>query len=132
MFKIRKWMILLIIVVPIIEFWAYVEVGERLGVGKTIFLTLATSVIGGLMMQFEGRKVLESVKEQVNSRQVPGRTVLDGMCVFIGGILLIIPGFFTDLIGFTLVFPLTRPVYRLFLLRWVSKKIKDGTITFRR
>ncbi|MGG6313727.1 FxsA family protein [Paenibacillus macerans] len=126
----RKWIAVLIVVIPIVEFWGYMFVGERLGVGKTIFLTLATSVIGGLMMQFEGRKVLADAKAQMSGGQIPGRMVLDGICVFAGGMLLLIPGFITDLIGFTLVFPLTRPLYRFPLLKWVNKKMKDGTITY--
>lgn len=126
----RKWIAVLIVVVPIIEFWGYVEVAERLGVGKTIFLTLATSIIGGLMMQFEGRKVLADAKAQMVDRTVPGRMMIDGMCIFGGGILLLIPGFVTDIIGFILVFPLTRPLCRALLTKWIGKKIKDGTITF--
>ncbi len=126
----RKWIAVLIVVVPMVEFWGYVEVGERLGVGKTIFLTLATSVIGALMMQFEGRKVLADAKAQMNGRQIPGKMMIEGMCVFGGGILLLIPGFVTDIIGFTMVFPLTRPLYRLLLTKWIGKKIKDGSITF--
>ena len=128
----RKWIAVLIVVVPIVEFWGYVEVAERLGVGKTIFLTLATSVIGGLMMQFEGRKVLADAKAQMNGRQIPGKTMIEGMCVFGGGILLLIPGFVTDIIGFTMVFPLTRLIYRKLLLKWIEKKMKDGSITFHR
>lgn len=126
----RKWIAVFIVVIPIVEFWGYLFVGERLGVGKTIFLTLATSVIGGLMMQFEGRKVLADAKAQMSDGQIPGRMVLDGICVFAGGMLLLIPGFITDLIGFTMVFPLTRPLYRFPLMRWIGKKMKDGTITY--
>lgn len=126
----RKWIAVLIVVIPIVEFWGYTVVGEMLGVGKTIFLTLATSVIGGLMMQFEGRKVLADAKAQMSSGQIPGRMVLDGLCVFAGGLLLLIPGFVTDIIGFTMVFPLTRLLYRFPLLKWVNKKMKDGTITY--
>lgn len=126
----RKWIPVIIALITVAEFWAYVVVGERLGVGKTIFLTLATSIIGGLMMQFEGRKVMADAKAQMNGGQIPGRTMLDGMCVFAGGILLLAPGFITDLIGFTLVFPLTRPIYRVFLMKWIGKKIKEGKITF--
>ncbi|WP_019640318.1 FxsA family protein [Paenibacillus fonticola] len=126
----RKWIPVIIALITVAEFWAYVVVGERLGVGKTIFLTLATSIIGGLMMQFEGRKVMADAKAQMNGGQIPGRTMLDGMCVFAGGILLLAPGFITDLIGFTLIFPLTRPIYRVFLMKWIGKKIKEGKITF--
>ncbi|GJM74268.1 membrane protein FxsA [Paenibacillus macerans] len=126
----RKWIAGLVIIVPLVEFWGYLFVGERLGVGKTIFLTLATSVIGGLMMQFEGRKVLADARAQMTGGQIPGRMVLDGICVFAGGILLLIPGFVTDIIGFTMVFPLTRPLYRFPLMKWIHKKMKDGTITY--
>lgn len=126
----RKWLTVLIVVIPIIEFYGYVFVGERLGLGKTIFLTLATSLIGGLMMQFEGRKIMADAKTQMAGGMVPGRMAVDGICVFGGGILLLIPGFFTDIIGFLLVFPLTRPLFRYPILKWVQKKLKDGSITF--
>lgn len=126
----RKWIPVIIALISVAEFWAYVEVGERLGVGKTIFLTLATSIIGGLMMQFEGRKVMIDAKAQMSEGQVPGRMVLDGICVFAGGIMLLAPGFITDIVGFTMVFPLTRPIYRLLLMKWIGKKIKEGKITF--
>lgn len=126
----RKWWGIFIVVIPIIEFYGYVFVGERLGLGKTIFLTLATSAIGGLMMQFEGRKIMADAKSQMNNGKVPGRLAIDGICVFGGGILLLIPGFFTDIVGFLLVFPLTRPLFRFPIMKWVQKKMKDGNITF--
>ncbi|GIO88462.1 membrane protein FxsA [Paenibacillus faecis] len=126
----RKWIAGFVVIVPLVEFWGYVWVGERLGVGKTIFLTLATSVIGLLMMQFEGRKLMTDAKSQMIGNQIPGKMMIEGLCVFGGGILLLIPGFVTDAIGFTMVFPLTRPLYRLLLMKWIGKKIKDGTITF--
>ncbi|MCA1291685.1 FxsA family protein [Paenibacillus sp. alder61] len=126
----RKWIAGFVVIVPLVEFWGYVWVGERLGVGKTIFLTLATSVIGLLMMQFEGRKLMADAKSQMIGNQIPGKMMIEGLCVFGGGILLLIPGFVTDAIGFTMVFPLTRPLYRLLLMKWIGKKIKDGTITF--
>lgn len=128
----RKWIVALIVFIPIVEFWGYIEVAERLGVGKTLFLTLATSIIGGLMMQFEGRKVMIDAKQQMSNGQVPGRMMLDGLCVFGGGILLLMPGFITDLIGFLLVFPLTRPLFRFVLLKWIGKKMKDGSFTIYR
>lgn len=128
----RKWVVALIVIVPIMEFWGYIEVAERLGVGKTLFLTLATSIIGGLMMQFEGRKVMIDAKQQMSDGQVPGRMMLDGLCVFGGGILLLMPGFITDVIGFLLVFPLTRPLFRVVLLKWIGKKMKDGSFTIYR
>ncbi|MNI68473.1 phage T7 F exclusion suppressor FxsA [compost metagenome] len=85
------------------------------------------------MMQFEGRKVMTDAKSQMTNGQVPGRMALDGLCVFGGGILLLLPGFVTDIVGFLLVFPLTRPVFRSLLMKWIGKKLRDGSITvFRR
>ncbi|GGA52804.1 FxsA family protein [Paenibacillus physcomitrellae] len=126
----RKWLFGLILLVPIVEFYGFVYVGDQLGLGKTIFLTLATSIIGGLMMQFEGRKIMADAKMKANGGQLPGKLVLNGICVFGGGILLLIPGFVTDIIGFLLVFPLTRPLLRYPIRKWVERKLKNGTITF--
>ena len=126
----RKWLFVLILIVPIVEFYGFVYVGARLGLGKTIFLTLATTIIGGLMMQFEGRKIMADAKRKADNGQVPGKLLLDGICVFGGGILLLIPGFVTDLIGFLLVFPITRPLLRYPIRKWVERRLKNGTITF--
>lgn len=84
------------------------------------------------MMRFEGRKVLEDSRARMNAGQVPGRNLVDGLCVFIGGVLLVVPGFLTDIVGFTMVFPLTRPLYRFLILRWLERKMKDGKITIYR
>lgn len=126
----RKWSSILVILIPVIEFFGFVYVGNYLGFGRTLFLTIATSVIGGAMMQFEGKKIMADAKGQMKDGQVPGKTMVDGICVFIGGLLLLIPGFVTDIIGFTMVFPLTRPLYRIPLTKWTLKKIKDGSITY--
>lgn len=126
----RKWLGVLIVVIPIIEFYGFVWVGGHLGLGKTIFLTLATSVIGGLMMQFEGRKIMAEAKLKSTNGMLPGKLAVDGICVFGGGILLLIPGFFTDLIGFLLVFPLTRLLFRYPIMKWIQKRMKKGPVTF--
>ncbi|GAK38749.1 FxsA family protein [Paenibacillus urinalis] len=126
----RNWMWALLLLIPAVELFGFIWVSEQIGAGYTLLLILVTSIIGMAMMQFEGRKVLQDTRNEMQNGLVPGRKMLDGLCVFLGGSLLIIPGFVTDIIGFTLVFPLTRPIYRLFLLKWIEKKMKDGKITF--
>ncbi|MGN7358147.1 FxsA family protein [Paenibacillus sp. SAF-054] len=128
----RKWLFLVIILVPVIEIYGFNLVASRVGGGNTFLLTIVTSAIGLLMMRFEGRKVLEDSRLRMNDGQVPGRSMVDGLCVFIGGILLVIPGFLTDIIGFTMVFPLTRPLYRFLILKWLERKMKNGNITIHR
>ncbi|MCM3783208.1 FxsA family protein [Neobacillus mesonae] len=126
----RNWRWALLLLIPAVELFGFIWVSEQIGAGYTLLLIVVTSLIGMAMMQFEGRKVLQDTRNEMQNGLVPGRKMLDGLCVFIGGSLLIIPGFVTDIIGFTLVFPLTRPIYRLFLLKWIEKKMKDGKITF--
>lgn len=128
----NKWLWAALFAVPAVELFGFIYVSSFLGAPKTLLIMLATSVIGFLMMQFEGKKVLHDSRTHMQEGRVPGRTMLDGLCIFFGGLLLILPGFVTDLIGFTLVFPLTRPVYRVFLLKWIEKKMKNGTFTFYR
>ncbi|MCM3127300.1 MULTISPECIES: FxsA family protein [unclassified Paenibacillus] len=126
----RNWKWALLLLIPAVELFGFIWVSEQIGAGYTLLLILVTSIIGMAMMQFEGRKVLQDTRNEMQNGLVPGRKMLDGLCVFLGGSLLIIPGFVTDIVGFTLVFPLTRPIYRLFLLKWIEKKMKDGKITF--
>ncbi|MWV44016.1 membrane protein FxsA [Paenibacillus sp. HJL G12] len=127
-----KWLLAVIIIVPAVEIYGFDWVASRVGGGNTFLLAILTSAIGMLMMRFEGRKVLEDSRARMNSGQVPGRSLVDGLCVFIGGILLVIPGFVTDIIGFTMVFPLTRPLYRFLILKWLERKMKKGNITIHR
>ncbi|AJS59586.1 FxsA family protein [Paenibacillus sp. IHBB 10380] len=125
-----KWIVLAIITIPMVEIFGFNWVADRIGGTNTLFLTIMTSAIGFVMMRFEGRKVIENSKVQMNSGQIPGRNMVDGLCVFIGGMLLVLPGFVTDAIGFTMLFPLTRPLYRFMILKWIKKKIDNGNMTF--
>lgn len=124
-----KWIMGLIIIIAMIEIYVFDFVIGRFGGMNTFLLTLFTSAIGLIMMRFEGRKVLEDARSQMKTGQIPGRTLVDGISIFIGGLLLVLPGFFTDAIGFTMIFPLSRPIYRLFILKWLKKKMKNGNMT---
>lgn len=128
-----KWLLAAIIFVPAIEILGFQFVADRVGGMNTFWLTLLTSAVGVAMMRFEGRKAMEDAKRRMNSGMVQGASMADGLCIFLGGIFLILPGFVTDIIGFTLIFPLTRPLYRLLLWKWMKKNMKNGKITiFRR
>ncbi|MGG3282118.1 FxsA family protein [Paenibacillus solani] len=128
-----KWLLAAIIFVPAIEILGFQFVADRVGGMNTFWLTLLTSAVGVAMMRFEGRKAMEDAKRRINSGMVQGASMADGLCIFLGGIFLILPGFVTDIIGFTLIFPLTRPLYRLLLWKWMKKNMKNGKITiFRR
>lgn len=124
------WFLLLFI--PVLELYGFLWMSQQIGVGKTILLIVMTSMIGFAMLKFEGRKIIADARLQMNQGQLPGHKMLDGLCVFLGGMLLVMPGFITDIIGFTVIFPLSRPVYRKLLFKWVEKKMRNGSITFKR
>lgn len=116
----------------IVEVFGITLVSSWIGGWNTLLLIVITSLLGIAVARFEGMKVLEDAKQQMSEGKVPGRTFIDGICILIGGWLLIIPGFITDIIGFTLAFPLTRPLYRSLILMWIMKKMKDGRFTIYR
>ncbi|MCE5171302.1 FxsA family protein [Paenibacillus profundus] len=127
------WILIVLTLIPALEVYGFVLVSNWVGGWNTFLLILLTSVIGAIVARYEAAQVWGEAQKQLQSRQVPGRAVIDGLCIMAGGIMLLTPGFFTDVLGFTLVFPLTRPLYRHYLLKWIEKKMKDGNfIYFRR
>jgi UPF0716 protein FxsA len=127
-----KWLVALIIIVPAAELWGIVEMGRHIGGWATFGLLLLTGFVGAWLARSEGRKVWQQAQRQMEAGQIPGNSLLDGLCVLVGGLLLMMPGFISDIVGFTVLFPLTRPFYRLFLYRWVERKIRSGSFTIRR
>ncbi|MCG7405856.1 membrane protein FxsA [Paenibacillus sp. ACRRX] len=127
------WLLVVLTVIPALEIYGFILMSGWVGGWNTLLLILLTGVIGAVVARYEGRQVLKDAQQQMQAGQVPGRVMIDGLCILAGGVLLITPGFFSDIIGFTLVFPLTRPIYRHYLLKWIEKKMKNGDIiTFRR
>lgn len=78
-----KWLWAAMFVIPAVELFGFIYVAGYLGAPKTLLIMVVTSVIGFLMMQFEGKKVLQDSKVQMQEGRVPGRTMLDGLCIFL-------------------------------------------------
>ncbi|WP_374018829.1 FxsA family protein [Paenibacillus thiaminolyticus] len=122
--------LIVLTLIPALEIYGFLLVSGWIGGWNTFLLILLTSVIGAIIARYEAAQVWGEAQKQLQARQVPGRAVIDGLCILAGGVLLLTPGFFTDIVGFTLVFPLTRPLYRHYLLKWIEKKIKDGSFIY--
>lgn len=121
----RKWLPAFVIA-GLLEIWGIYMVGRWIGGFWTFGLLLASCLAGVYLIQTEGRRVWQQAKRQMEAGQPPGHTLLKGICVLAGGILLIVPGFLTDLVGLTMLLPFTRPVYRLFLYRWLERFMRSG------
>jgi len=110
-------LLLLFIVVPIAELAVIIQVGEQIGVWWTIAILIADSILGSLLMRSQGRIAWRRFNEALQSGRPPARETLDGVLVIFGGALLLTPGFLTDILGLTLLIPLTRALVRRVLVK---------------
>lgn len=120
--------IALLIGIPIVELVLLFALGHVIGGWTTVALLILSGVLGVYFAKREGRKVLEYAKFEWSQGQLPTRHLMDAICIFLGGILLITPGFLTDIVGFLLVFPYTRPIFKALLFAWISRMISKGNM----
>ena len=113
--------LLAVILIPIIEIYLFIKIGSQIGALSTIFLVFFTAVVGVYYAKYEGINTLRSGIMQMVKNQIPAREFISGAAIAFGAVLLIIPGFATDLIGFLLIIPITR---RLILGR-LNKKFEN-------
>ena len=110
-------LIILFIVVPILELYVIIQVGQLIGVAPTLILLLADALLGSLLLKHEGRGAWRRFNEALAAQRFPGKEVADGVLIVIGGTLLLTPGFLTDILGLLLLLPPTRAVARRLLKR---------------
>ena len=113
--------ILSIILIPIIEIYLLIKIGSQIGAITTIFLIFVTAIIGVYYAKYEGLNTIKSGILQLAKNEAPAYEVLSGAVIAFAALLLIVPGFFTDVLGFLLIFPITRK----FLFGKISKKFKN-------
>ena len=100
--------LLSIILIPIIEIYLFIKIGAKLGAFNTISLIFITATTGIIYARYEGLNTLKSAFSQMVKNKVPGYEVISGAAIALGALLLIIPGFATDILGFLIIFPITR------------------------
>ena len=113
--------LLLIILVPILEIYLFIKIGSQIGAFTTISLIFVTAIIGVLYARYEGLNTLKSGVSQLYKNQMPLFELMSGAALAVAAFLLIIPGFATDILGFLIIFPLTRKV----IFQLLSKKGKS-------
>jgi UPF0716 protein FxsA len=105
-------LVVVFIVVPIVELYVIIQVGEAIGVLPTIALLLADALLGALLLRHQGRGAWRRFNAALAERRFPGREVADGLMIAIGATLLLTPGFVTDVFGLILLVPPTRAIVR--------------------
>ena len=99
-----------IILIPIIEIYLLIKIGSQIGAISTIFLILITAIVGIYYAKYEGLNTLKSGFLQLSKNQSPTYEVISGAAIAFAAVLLIIPGFLTDIVGFLLIFPFSRKI----------------------
>jgi UPF0716 protein FxsA len=105
-------LVVLFIVVPIVELYVIIQVGQAIGVLPTLALLLADALLGSFLLRHQGRGAWRRFNEALAERRFPAREVADGLMIAIGGTLLLTPGFVTDIFGLILLIPPTRAIVR--------------------
>lgn len=121
-------LLIVLLVVPILEIWFLIAAGNGIGWIPTLLLCVFTGVAGAWLAKRQGLQIFQLAQMQLNRGQIPGEALLDGICVFAGGLLLLTPGFFSDFLGFFLLIPYTRGIVKLFFKRWLHKRIQTGQL----
>ncbi len=116
----------LFIVVPIVELFILVTVGQEIGTMNTIAIVIITGIVGASFAKSQGAQIIHKIRGTMNQGQVPGRELLQGVMILAGGIMLLTPGFLTDLLGLSLLFPFTREFYTNLTLAYFQRKFTSG------
>ena len=113
--------LLAVILIPIVEIYLFIKIGSQIGAFSTIFLIFFTAVVGVYYARYEGINTLRSGMMQIVKNQIPAHELISGAAIAFAAVLLIIPGFATDLIGFLLIIPITRKL----ILGRLNKKFEN-------
>ena len=115
---------LVFVVLPIVEISVAIQVAHHIGGLNTVGLLLLFSLAGVWLARREGFSVLRRIQDQLDNRMVPTNELIEGALVFVGGLLLVVPGFVTDALGLLLLFPLSRNMVRRGLKRRFGMRVR--------
>ncbi len=124
-------LVVLLLVVPIVEVAVIIAVGRTIGGWPTFGLLLVESAFGAWLVRREGSRSWRALSEALTTGRMPSRQLADAALVLVGGTLLLAPGFLTDIVGFFLILPLTRPLARRLLEGMVARRLLGGLMSSR-
>jgi len=123
--------LLLIILIPSIEIFLFIKIGSEIGAITTILLIFTTAIVGVYYAKYEGLNTLRSGFTQISKNKAPTYEMISGAAIAFAAILLIIPGFATDMMGFLIIFPITRNFFlEKFFLKFKNKESKTKKNNF--
>ena len=122
------YLILLFTLVPVGELVLLLRVGEHIGVGHTVFLVVLTGVIGAALAKMQWLLTMQRIQDNLGRGVMPAEEMFDGAMILCGGVLLLTPGFVTDILGLSFLIPFTRSLYKKIIKKHIQKKFDRGDV----
>lgn len=121
-------LLILFVALPVAELAVLLKVHEAIELGPTLALVFLTGVLGAGLARWQGHSTLLSIQKDLGAGKTPAPHMLDAMMIFMAGMVLLTPGLITDTIGFLLLIPLVRRELRVWLRRWIERKLSNGSL----
>lgn len=123
-------LIFIFVAVPLLELVILLRIGQWIGLMPTVALVVATGVAGAALARQQGVRAFLAVQRELAAGRLPGRSLLDGLSILVGGAFLLTPGVLTDLLGFSLLIPAPRRWLQHLARRRLERRIRQGTVEF--
>jgi UPF0716 protein FxsA len=120
------WIVLLLFVLPIFDLILLIRMGGIVGVGAVLLAVLVSGFLGIFLAKSQGRVIWRKINESLLNGQMPANSLLEGALTVLGGIMLVAPGFLTDILGLFLLLPISRRVIVVLIKRSVESKVRSG------
>jgi len=115
--------VVLLVAVPVFEIWLLIQVGALLGWWVTVGILVVEAVVGAWLMRHEGSRAWKALMDAISTGKVPSGELADAALVLVGGVLLMVPGFLTDVVGFVFLLRWTRPIGRKLIAFFVARRL---------
>jgi UPF0716 protein FxsA len=122
--RIPWWVLaLLFVVLPIIEIYLLIQLGQVVGPWWTVLILIADGVLGSYLVKHEGGRAWRALRQALDEGRMPATELADGALILVGGTLLVTPGFVSDVLGLFCILPFTRPLARRMLAGYVTRRL---------
>ncbi|MBY7143849.1 FxsA family protein [Virgibacillus sp. NKC19-3] len=127
-----RWLLLTLLVLSALEIGVFIWIGDMIGPWWVVVIIVLTGIIGVMFAKQQGIEVWRRASFSMNNGEAPTAYIIDGICIFIGAVFLFTPGFITDAVGFLLVIPVTRKLFKNSIWKVIKRMMDKNTIIYRR
>ncbi|GAB3065150.1 FxsA family protein [Virgibacillus ainsalahensis] len=127
-----RWLLLTLLVLSALEIGVFMWIGGTIGPWWVVILIVLTGVLGIMLAKQQGLQTWNRAQNSMKNGLPPGEHLIDGICIFIGAVFLFTPGFITDFVGFMLVLPISRNLFKNSIRKYMNRMMGKGTIIYRK